>query len=91
MHAAKRALRGRRLAMVFPAGLGALGAVALFAATIAPVLLTGAPRSVAAAYLPALESGFGAALGVFMLGLAALLLVIYVVALMGQGLRRSSA
>lgn len=91
VQSAKRALRGRKLAMFVPAGLGALGAAGLFAATVAPVLLTGAPWSVAASVLPMLEGGFAPALGVFILALMVLLLMIYLAALVGQGMRRSRA
>jgi MFS family permease len=91
VQSARRALRGRRVAMFLPAGLGALGAVGLFAATVAPMIVTGAPWSFAVTVLPTLAGGFGPALGVFVAGLAVLLLAIYVVALLGQGLRRSRA
>jgi multidrug efflux pump subunit AcrB len=91
VQSAKRALRGRKLAMFVPAGLGALGAAGLFAATVAPVLLTGAPWSVAASVLPMLEGGFAPAMGVFILALMVLLLMIYLAALVGQGMRRSRA
>ncbi|WP_375254172.1 efflux RND transporter permease subunit [Yoonia sp.] len=87
--AAKRALRGRRLAMFVPAGLGALAASGLFAVTLAPLLVTGAPLPALSGVLPLLERGFGAAFGVFTVGLIAVLLVIYAVALAGQGLRRT--
>ncbi|MFA8441051.1 efflux RND transporter permease subunit [Yoonia sp.] len=89
VQAAKRALRGRRAAMFIPAGLGALGALGLFALTVGPILWTGAPLPAVAAALPILNSGMGAAFGVFIVGLMALLLVIYIVALLGQGARRA--
>ena len=91
VQAAKRALRGRRAAMFLPAGLGFLGAAGLFAATIAPLILTGSAWPAVAALLPMLNGGFGPAMAVFMVGLAALLLVIYVLALLGQGTRRLKA
>jgi hypothetical protein len=88
VQSAKRALRARRLAMFVPAGVGALGALALFAVTLAPLVFTGAPLPAAAASLPMLQGGFGAALGVFVAGVAVWLLAIYVVAALSQGLRR---
>ena len=87
IQSAKRALRGRRAAMFVPAGLGALFAVGLFALTVAPVLLTGAPLPLMAGLVPMLNGGIGAAMGLYIVGLMVLLLVIYVAALVGQGWR----
>ncbi len=89
VQSAKRALRGRRLAMFVPAGLGALGAFVLFGVTLAPLLVTGSPWPAAATALPMLQGGFGAALAVFIFGLMVLLLTIYVVVALSQGLRRA--
>jgi hypothetical protein len=89
VQSAKRALRGRRLAMFVPAGLGVLGALALFALTVGPIVFTGMPLPAVAAVLPLLNSGMGAAFGVFVAGLLALLLAIYIIALLGYGLRSS--
>jgi len=89
VNAAKRALRARRMAMFVPAGLGALGALALFGLTVAPVLITGAPLGFMAVVLPMLQGGFGAAFGVFVGGLMVLLVAIYAAAMMSIGLRRS--
>ena len=86
---AKRALRARRMAMFVPAGLGALGALVLFGVTVAPLLVTGAPLPAAAAVLPLLQGGFGAAFGLFVTGLMVLLFAIYAAALMSYNLRRS--
>ena len=86
---AKRALRARRMAMFVPAGLGALGALVLFGVTVAPLLVTGAPLPAAAAVLPMLQGGFGAAFGLFVTGLMVLLFAIYAAALMSYNLRRS--
>ena len=89
VQSAKRALRGRRLAMFVPAGLGVLGAFVLFGVTLAPLLLTGGPWPAIATALPKLQGGFGVALALFIFGLMALLLAIYVVAALSQGLRRA--
>jgi hypothetical protein len=89
VQSAKRALRGRRVAMFVPAGLGALGALALFGITLAPLVFTGAPLPAIAAVLPILQGGFGAALGLFITGLMVWLFAIYVVAAVSQGLRRA--
>ena len=75
--------------MFVPAGLGALGALVLFALTVGPVLLTGAPLPASANVLPMLNGGVGPAFALFVVGLMVLLLAIYVVALLGQGLRRA--
>jgi hypothetical protein len=89
VQSAKRALRARRLAMFVPAGLGALGAFALFAITLAPLLFTDGPLPAAAAALPILQGGFGATLGVFIAGLTVWLFAIYVIAVLSSGLRRA--
>ena len=86
--AARRALRGRRWAMVLPAWLGAAGALALFGGLVAPVLLTGAPLPELVAFLPFLAAGIAPAMGVFVGGLAAVLLLIYVLVALGFGLYR---
>ncbi len=91
VQSAKRALRGRKLAMFAPAGLGALGALGLFAVTVAPLIVTGAALPQAVALLPFLAGGFAPAFGVFVLGLMVLLLAIYVLAGLAQGLRRIRA
>ncbi len=87
--AAKRALRSRRLAMFVPAASGALGAAALFALTVGPVLVTGTALPAAVSVLPMLSGGAGPASGAFAGGLMVLLLTIYFVALLSLGLRRT--
>ena len=84
---ARRALRSKRRAMWLPVGLGAVAALALFGAVVLPVLLTGTAWPMAAEVLPATIT---AALGVFMGGLAAILLGIYAVAALAFGLRRTA-
>jgi len=91
VQSARRALRGRRLAMFVPAGLAAVGALGLFALTVGPILLTGAPLPVVAAILPMLDAGMASAFGVFIAALLLLLLTIYFVAMLGQGLRRAKS
>ena len=91
VQAAKRALRGRRVAMVVPAGIGALGAMGLFAGILAPVILTGAAWGPAVALLPVLQNGFAAAFGVFVIGLIGLLVAIYTIAVLGTCWRRTRA
>ena len=91
VQSAKRALRGRKLAMFAPAGLGALGAVALFGVTMAPLIITGEALPQAVAALPFLEGGFAPAFGALIAGLIALLLVIYMLAGLAQGVRRLRA
>ncbi|WP_333711941.1 efflux RND transporter permease subunit [Yoonia sp.] len=85
---AKRALRGRRLAMFAPAGIGALGALGLFGVTVAPLIITGEPLAPLASVLPMLAGGFAPAFAVFVTGLITLLVLIYVLAGLAQGARR---
>ena len=88
MRAARRALRWRnRFAAVWPAVIGFGFALALFAVTIAPVLVTGTPLPKAAELVPALNGGIGVAFGVFAAGLAVVLIVLYTIAAIGLNLR----
>jgi polyferredoxin len=66
---------------------GALAALALFAALIVPVLLTGSAWPWLVALVPALGSGFWAGFALFGLGLAVALLAIF----MAAGWRRRRA
>ncbi|MBE0414434.1 efflux RND transporter permease subunit [Yoonia sp.] len=88
VQAAKRALRGRKMALFAPAGVGGVLAVALFAVTVAPVLITGAPWAPLAEMLPVLQAGFAGALAVFAVALLAVLLVIYLISASILGLQR---
>jgi multidrug efflux pump subunit AcrB len=83
--AARRALRTNRRAIWLPAGLAAAAAVALFAALVVPVLLTGAAWPPLQAVAPA---SAGIAMSVFVAGLATILLAIYLVAALVLGARR---
>lgn len=85
VQAARRALRGRKPALFVPAAIGGIAALAIFAVTVAPVLLTGAPWPALATVLP---GGFAAALAVFMAALFAVLLVVYMVSVTIFGLQR---
>lgn len=80
VRAARRALRRGRMTATWPAVVGAIFAAALFAITVAPVLVTGRALPQVAAVLPILNSGFGAALGVYAGALALVLGVIYAIA-----------
>jgi multidrug efflux pump subunit AcrB len=91
VQSARRALRGRRAAMLVPAALGAVAAAALFAALVLPLLLTGAPWAPLVGELPWLAGGFGPALGLFLLALIAVLLTIYATALVALLTRRMRA
>ncbi len=79
LRAARRALRSRPLASRAPAMLGSLAMAVLFAALIAPLVITGAPWPQVSEVLPMDVSGFGAAFGIYAAGLAIALLVIYAV------------
>jgi len=86
VRAAKRALRGRNLAMVAPAGLGAVGAAILFVVLVAPVLLGSGTTA-----LPFLPAGTGPAFGLFAAGTAVWLMVIYVVSAITFAIRRRAS
>jgi len=88
VQSAKRALRGRRLAMLVPAGIGAIAAFGLFVALVVPVLVTGGPWAVVQSALPFLSGGFAPALGLFAMVLMLVLLVIYAVTMTGHIMRR---
>ena len=91
VQSAKRALRGRRFAMFVPAGLGAIGAVALFAVTVCPVILTGQAWAPAVTVVPMLSGGFAAAFGIFAAGLMVLLVGVYVMCSLAIGASRMRA
>ncbi|MFT5743882.1 MAG: multidrug efflux pump subunit AcrB, partial [Paracoccaceae bacterium] len=77
VRAAGRALRSRELATRLPAGIAAFGALGLFAVLLAPVIITGAPIAALAAVLPMLNGGMAMAFGMFALGLAVWLVLVY--------------
>ena len=91
VQSARRALRGRRMAMVLPAALGTTVAAILFVALVVPLLLTGAPWAFIAAALPFLVGGFAPALGLFALVMMAVLLLIYAITMATFALRQSRA
>ncbi len=86
--AARRALRSRKREMWMPAALGAAATVALIAATLVPVVLTGTGWPLLITVLPVLAGGMGPAVAVFVLGLAVVLLALYIVTALTLGLRR---
>jgi len=67
IQAARRALRSPKRAMFLPAAMGTIAALLLFGFTLGPAMVSG-------------EGSFGSAFGTFALGLAVVLLAIYVVA-----------
>ena len=77
VRSAKRGLSGRSRGAALPTRLAALGAALLFAAIVAPILLTGLPWSILGAVVPMLYAGTAAAIAVFLLATIVLLLVIY--------------
>jgi hypothetical protein len=89
--AARRALRAGPRAVRWPVLLGSLGAIGLFAATLGPVLIAGAPWPAAQAALPVLAFGAGAAFAVFAAALAVLLAVVYMVSAAFVAWRRRAA
>ncbi len=90
IRSARRALRGRKPAMFMPATMGAVAALAMFGVTILPYVLTGAPWAQAVEYLPILNGGLGVAFGIFVAGLAAILLAVYFLSAMAFGFRRAA-
>ncbi|MEO1638006.1 MAG: efflux RND transporter permease subunit [Pseudomonadota bacterium] len=88
VQAAKRALRGRHLAMVLPAAVGATVAAGLFALTLGPVLFTGAALPFMQGAFPALAGGTAPAFALFMGGLLVALLLVYAGTGIGMRLRR---
>ncbi|MFN3661152.1 efflux RND transporter permease subunit [Yoonia sp.] len=88
VQSARRALRGRRMAMMLPAALGAVATATLFGALVLPLLLTGAPWPPVGAALPFLTGGFAPALGLFALLMLLVLIVIYVIAMTSFAARR---
>ncbi|RYH01394.1 efflux RND transporter permease subunit [Salipiger sp. IMCC34102] len=87
--AARRGLRARHSGMARPARIGAAWVLAAFAATLVPVLITGAAWPFVADLAPIL-SGVWPALAAFLALSGAGLVAIYAVALVGFGLRRGS-
>jgi len=86
--AARRALRARAPALRLPALVGTAAAAALFAATIGHGMVFGGPWPPLAALLPMPLEGATALFGLFSVLLAAVLLLTYVIAALGIGLRR---
>jgi len=76
--AARRALRAPRRAVQVPGVLGVGGALALFGALVAPIVVTGAPLAALAPALPGWAAGISGALALFLGGTAAWLLLLFV-------------
>ncbi len=90
IRSARRALRGRKPAMFMPATMGAVAALAMFGVTVLPYVLTGAPWAQAVEILPILSGGLGVAFGIFVAGLAAILLAVYFLSAVAFGFRRAA-
>ena len=87
----RRALRGRKPAMLLPAGVGLVGVLGLFGALLVPIALTGEPLAQLVAALPMLNGGIGPALGVFLVGVMGMLVVIYLISALALALSRKAA
>lgn len=85
VQSAKRGLRSKSRGIAIPTRLAAFGTAALFAAIVAPVMLTGAPWSPLGTALPMLNAGVGVALGMFMVITLIWLLAIYIFTAMMSG------
>ena len=77
VRAARRALRSGDAGARLPAGIAALGAAALFAVLMAPVIITGAPLPAVASALPMLNGGTGIAFGLFAVSVAIWVALVY--------------
>ncbi len=86
--AARRALRVQPLAVRLPAVLAVLASAGLFAAILAPLLITGTAWAPLASALPMLAGGFAPAVTVFIGGVGVLLLAIYAISAISIGMRR---
>ncbi len=81
--AVRRSLRAPS-AVAVPVWAAVAGVLALFAAVVVPVAVTGAPWPVLAAVAP---GGLGGALGVFLLGTAVLLVAVWLLSALLRGIR----
>ncbi|QEE37368.1 efflux RND transporter permease subunit [Octadecabacter sp. SW4] len=77
VRAARRALRSGDAGARLPAGIAALGAAALFAVLMAPMIITGAPLPAVASALPMLNGGTGIAFGLFAVSVAIWVTLVY--------------
>jgi predicted RND superfamily exporter protein len=91
VQSARRALRGDAKSMALPMRIAAGGTAALFAAVVAPVLVTGAALPALSGVLPLLNAGPLAAIGVFLGLTMVFLLLVYIVTatVMGRALKRA--
>lgn len=92
VRAARRSLRAGPRAVALPVRLGMLSAVGLFAALILPVALTGAAWPDLAQAWPILAGGMPVAFGLFVIGLALVLVLIFAGAVLttSRGRRRGA-
>ncbi|WP_377509055.1 efflux RND transporter permease subunit [Octadecabacter sp. R77987] len=77
IRAARRALRSGDAGARLPAGVAALGAAALFAFLMAPMIITGAPLPALASALPMLNGGMSVAFGLFAVSVALWIVLVY--------------
>lgn len=91
VQSARRALRGDAKGMALPMRIAAGGTAALFAAVVAPVLVTGAGLPALSGLLPVTDMGPLAAIGVFLGLTGVFLLLVYIVtaAVMARRLKRA--
>lgn len=78
VRSAKRGLKSHARGIAMPTRLAAFGTAALFAAIVAPIMLTGAPWAPIAGTLPMLDAGVSVGIGVFLLATLMWLLVVYI-------------
>jgi len=93
VQSAKRGLASGTRAIAWPTRAAALGVAGLFAAIVAPVMITGAAWPPLAGALSMLNAGTGAALGVFLAATMLWLLMVYLIAavFVSVGRRRAMA
>ncbi|QQA42410.1 efflux RND transporter permease subunit [Pelagovum pacificum] len=85
---ARRALRSRTGAVRWPTAVAAVGALAVFGVTLAPVLVTGAPLSQVQAVLPFEVTGTAMMLALFLAVVMLMLLLVYLVGALAWAMRR---
>ncbi|PVA07340.1 efflux RND transporter permease subunit [Thalassorhabdomicrobium marinisediminis] len=88
VRSAKRSLTGPGTGVTAPARIAALGALVLFGALVAPVLITGAPLPALARGLPLLNGGTAVAMALYLTLTLLWLLLVYFAAALAVGRAR---
>ncbi|MCF2871197.1 efflux RND transporter permease subunit [Octadecabacter sp. G9-8] len=75
---AKRGFTSKSRGIAIPTRIAVFGTAGLFAAIVAPMMLTGAPWAILGAVLPVLNSGVVMAMGIFLAVTLVWLLIVYI-------------